>query len=704
MNIANLPRRLGLTAVAFAVLAVALPSAAQEPQRPDEQAQTAAEEWAKDLLSSMRGRVEAGTRIALQPLEPKYFPSLDRRQRQHIYEWIRRAFDQAALGFYELVDMGSLVQIADVIESSGASDWWKQYLRLLDQAKARINVVCEGAPMADWITMDCSAVDLNDGASSVGQAAAFFRLEWLSRPIALDFAIGRIASEITARIGSTDGAGRIRVVIVDSESGGESALSNYTAEMLADAIHERAQIPTDWIAVGTDGGGDARHRVDGEIRRLDDRLVLRVVHRSGEGSIYSVRENITLSSVPPELLERSDPPDPCGAEVGHTKLPNGTMLSDWALLAEVRLRKDEYDEYFELLVEAKSISNTFCDWEPAAQVFAEAVAGIAREIDSVIETDPRASLALLLKVLSAAGPEPALLLLKARSYRLLGEYEMEEAAYGEWLEYAPLDHPKRLDVLNEQKRVRSVLAACAAFEERLDRCFSAGARAAVDWTDLHYAAAFDLPGAIAALISNGMDPNLRLETGSLPFGESLEFELGDTFKDWNANGETPLMIAAAANAKEAMAKLLAHGADVEATSDRGARPLHHSAWQNAGATTALLLDAGANTEARTRDGVTPLHHAAGQNAHATVELLLSRGADVHAKDDSGATALHHAAWRDAHETAALLLDGGANVQAKNQFGATSATLCGMGPRRRGPWKCSLTGAPTRTKETIPAQR
>ena len=337
MNIAKTTRRLALAAVLCVVLGVAPPSVAQDPERPDDQAQEAAEAWAADLLRSLRSserRDDAGKRIALQPLEPKDFTSLDRRQRQQVYEWVRRAFDKVALGFYELVDTASLVEIAELIESSGASDWWEQYQQVLENAQARINIVCKGTPVADWITLNCSAVDITNSAS-VGQAAAFFRLEWLNRPIALDFAVGRIAGDIAARVGSADSAGRIRVVIVHSESRDESNLSNYIAGLLADAIHERIKIPTDWIAVGTESGGDARHRLDGEVRRFEDRLVLRVVHRSEEGSSYSVRENITLSSVP-QITGDVSKRDLCAAasEVAATVLQDGTTLSDWALLAE----------------------------------------------------------------------------------------------------------------------------------------------------------------------------------------------------------------------------------------------------------------------------------------------------------------------------------------------------------------------------------
>ena len=670
MDTANQPRRLALATAVCAVLAVAPPALAQDAERPDDQAQAAAEGWADDLLGSLRSserRDEAGKRIALQPLEPKHFTSLDRRQRQQVYEWMRRAFDQGAHGFYELVDMASLVEIADVIEDSGASDWWEQYQRVLENAQARVNIVCTGAPVADWITLSCSAVDVTDG-TSVGQAAAFFRLEWLNRPIALDFAIGRIAGDIAARIGSADRAGRIRVAVVHADSGEESSLSNFIAGSLADAIHERVRIPADWIAVGTGGGGDVRHRLDGEVRQLDDRLVLRVVHRSEDGASYSVRENITLSSVP-EIPAGAGTTDPCGpaSEVAATVLEDGTTLSDWVLLAERRVQGGEFEE---LLVEAKRHLRDYCNWQPAAEVLQKAVGGIARELDVAIEADTRSGLSRLSTVLQAAGPQPALLRLKARAHGALREYSLEEEAYGLWLANAPLDHPERLDVLSELQRVRSVVGAGAAFTERVARAFSADAREEVGWTDLHYAAAFDLPGAVAALIEQGMRTDVRLETESVPFGDRLAVVLGADFQDWMADGETPLMIAAAANGRRAIAELIARGADVGATSGTGATALHHAVWRKHRDAAELLLEHGADVDARDNGGNTPLHHAAWEDARGMAAFLIERGAGIDGKADDGDAPLHHAAWQDARQTAALLLDSGASIEARDRHGAT----------------------------------
>ena len=224
-------------------------------------------------------------------------------------------------------------------------------------------------------------------------------------------------------------------------------------------------------------------------------------------------------------------PDACetASAVGATVLQDGTTLSDWALLAEGRL---EQGEYVQLLVEAKGHLRDYCNWKPAAGVLEKAVAGIARELDTAIETDVRSGLSRLSTVLQAAGPQPPLLRLKARAHGLLREYALEEEAYGIWLANASHDHPHRVDVLTALQRVRALVGADAEFAKRLARPFSADAKDEVGWTDLHYAAAFNLAGGVAALIEEGMHSEVRLQTGSLPFGDHLTLVLGEEFAGW----------------------------------------------------------------------------------------------------------------------------------------------------------------------------
>ena len=136
----------------------------------------------------------------------------------------------------------------------------------------------------------------------------------------------------------------------------------------------------------------------------------------------------------------------------------------------------------------------------------------------------------------------------------------------------------------------------------------------VGWTDLHYAAALNLPDAVEALIEAGVAADVPLKTGWIPFGDGLRQTLRtlghEAFETWAADGETPLMIAAAANAREAAEALVARGADMGATSANGDTPLLLAAWGNARETTEWLAAQGADIGATNNSGDTPLHWAA----------------------------------------------------------------------------------------------
>ena len=127
-------------------------------------------------------------------------------------------------------------------------------------------------------------------------------------------------------------------------------------------------------------------------------------------------------------------------------------------------------------------------------------------------------------------------------------------------------------------------------------------------------------------------------------------------------GVPPLLYAATACNTEAVALLLEHQADVNATA--AVRPEMASPsgteWDTPGAATwtalhcaamhgdaelvGLLLERSANVDARSARGVTPLHCAAFNGRLAASQLLVARGADVHAEDDDGHTALADAAY------------------------------------------------------------
>lgn len=156
--------------------------------------------------------------------------------------------------------------------------------------------------------------------------------------------------------------------------------------------------------------------------------------------------------------------------------------------------------------------------------------------------------------------------------------------------------------------------------------------------------------------------------------------------DEGGNTRTPLMRAALVGDLEVVRKLVAAGADVNAT-DNGITALFYAAGatpipgQLHGSTTVLkwLLEHGADPNAKSRgNGYTALM-AAADNAHTDrVALLLSRGALIDSKTDDGQTALSVAACRADIDTVALLLEHGARVNGyADRLDGQTPLLCAM---------------------------
>lgn len=101
-------------------------------------------------------------------------------------------------------------------------------------------------------------------------------------------------------------------------------------------------------------------------------------------------------------------------------------------------------------------------------------------------------------------------------------------------------------------------------------------------------------------------------------------------------------------------------------------PLHWPASGSFFNAVAMLLAAGADPNARNRFGATPLHIAATWHTDAAmIRALIDSGADVRAQDLSGAAPLHRAAyWSTEPEVVATLLAAGAAPAATDSFGDT----------------------------------
>ncbi len=369
-----------------------------------------------------------------------------------------------------------------------------------------------------------------------------------------------------------------------------------------------------------------------------------------------------------------DEDDPDSLPEVRIELPDGLSVSpgDWALVIEESLESGRYER---VLVEAKAHIEKHGPLEPLVRVRDRAVAELVGQFRIGTKAEAERELPRIQRIEASVGDWPELLRIKARAHRLLGDHSSEMETHERWLDADTEEHPDRREVLFAYRLARDLVKQGEEFANALGRPYSARAREeSAGWTDLHHAALLDKSGVVLALVEAGMAPDVRLGKDA-PFGEALKRTLrglghGDEFEHWSADGETPLMVAALANAARAAEELLERGAEHDARNERGSTPLHFAVLRDAHEVAKLLLDRGAELDAQDRDGMAPLHRAASVDANAVAELLLARGADADAKSRHGKTPLHHAAWYGAGETARLLVEGGAELDAREDDGDT----------------------------------
>lgn len=107
----------------------------------------------------------------------------------------------------------------------------------------------------------------------------------------------------------------------------------------------------------------------------------------------------------------------------------------------------------------------------------------------------------------------------------------------------------------------------------------------------------------------------------------------------NAQGESPLMLAALKGQLELADKMVKKGADVNKP---GWTPLHYAASSGHLPVIRLLLENHAYIDAESPNGSTPLMMASMYGSPAAVKLLLDEGADALLKNQQGITALQFA--------------------------------------------------------------
>lgn len=175
--------------------------------------------------------------------------------------------------------------------------------------------------------------------------------------------------------------------------------------------------------------------------------------------------------------------------------------------------------------------------------------------------------------------------------------------------------------------------------------------------DLFKAIEIDAPHLVTRALVAGVDPNVRdgdgqaalyvaLRSESWKAVEALLNHPGLQVDAANANGETPLMMAALRGQVPWMQRLVERGA---AINKAGWNPLHYAASGPSVQAVEWLLARGAAVDARSPNGSTALMMAARYGAIDATDLLLAKGANPALRNDRELSAADfaRAAGRDA---------------------------------------------------------
>ena len=185
----------------------------------------------------------------------------------------------------------------------------------------------------------------------------------------------------------------------------------------------------------------------------------------------------------------------------------------------------------------------------------------------------------------------------------------------------------------------------------------------------------DNPGAVAALLNRGFDPNtvdpqglpglyVALRDGSLKAAQVLIDSPKTNVEARTPQDESPLMIASLRGHLEMAKQLIVRDADVNKT---GWTPLHYAATKGDLAIMELLLDHDAYIDAESPNGTTPLMMAAHYGTPAAVKLLLEAGADPRLKNQLGLTAIDFANRAGRQDAAELIAASVRSAQPKGKW-------------------------------------
>ena len=141
-------------------------------------------------------------------------------------------------------------------------------------------------------------------------------------------------------------------------------------------------------------------------------------------------------------------------------------------------------------------------------------------------------------------------------------------------------------------------------------------------------------------ILDNFDANIEQETSALLKRKHYLWGDETILVDDPIEGGTALWIASTLGYLDLVKELVAHGANIEHTTDYKSSPLHGAASYGQDGVCEFLIEQGAVVDQPDELGQTPLTVAAFARSKKCVELLIEKGANVNHRDNFGNTPLH----------------------------------------------------------------
>lgn len=224
-----------------------------------------------------------------------------------------------------------------------------------------------------------------------------------------------------------------------------------------------------------------------------------------------------------------------------------------------------------------------------------------------------------------------------------------------------------------------ISAAEAGRKDMVEFFFARGAdvnaKGGTGWTALHCAAEFGHADIAQLLIARGADVKAVTDRGETAVDLAMEWGHREIVRLLAAVGaDLTIHAAAYIGDSNAVQRLVARGADVNAMDEHQRTPLCLAAREGNMAVAELLIGRGAKINRGKEAGSwlpSPLYAAVERGQTDMVKLLIRHGADIRTRTLEGYTPLHEATRYGHREIAELLIDKGVEVNARADWDNTA---------------------------------